>query len=148
MWKLWVHNCKINPQRHTSYTDRFSENFDYKAETHPIFFVGMHWFQKYNFWKNDLSPLLLRLPRANNNRGSNFIKSKNKRQSISVTVKNWMKNKMWPQWPRKWPLDLNNLGRGSVIFFKYYISFKSGQSRTCYKLSSYADILMIGLCIE
>ena len=29
-----------------------------------------------------------------------------------------MKSKIWPQWPRKWPLDLNNLGKGSVIFFK------------------------------
>ena len=74
-----------------------------------------------------------------------FHQIKNKRQSNSVTVT----NKIWPPWPRKWPFDLNNLGRGSVYFFENYISFlKSGQSRTCYKLSSYADILMIGLCIN
>ena len=29
-----------------------------------------------------------------------------------------MKSKIWPQWPRKWPLDLNNLRRGWVNFFK------------------------------
>ena len=32
-----------------------------------------------------------------------------------------MKSKFWPQRPRKWPLDLNDLGRGWVIFFKNYI---------------------------
>ena len=32
-----------------------------------------------------------------------------------------MKSKIWPQWPRKWPLDLNDLGRGRVNFFKNYI---------------------------
>ena len=32
-----------------------------------------------------------------------------------------MKSKIWPQRPRKWPLDLNDLGRGSVNFFKNYI---------------------------
>jgi hypothetical protein len=32
-----------------------------------------------------------------------------------------MKSKIWPPRPRKWPLDLNDLGRGSVNFFKNYI---------------------------
>ena len=32
-----------------------------------------------------------------------------------------MKSKIWPRWPRKWPLDLNDLGRGWVDFFKNYI---------------------------
>ena len=33
-----------------------------------------------------------------------------------------MKSKIWPQRPRKWPLDdLNDLGSGSVNFFKNYI---------------------------
>ena len=41
---------------HTSSVERFSENFDQKAVTYLIFFVGTHWFQKYNFWKNSLSP--------------------------------------------------------------------------------------------
>ena len=33
------------------------------------------------------------------------------------THKNQMKNKIWLQWPRKWPLDLNDLGQGWVKFF-------------------------------
>ena len=32
-----------------------------------------------------------------------------------------MKSKIWPRRPRKWPLDLSDLGRGSVNFFKNYI---------------------------
>jgi hypothetical protein len=32
-----------------------------------------------------------------------------------------MKSKIWPQRPQKWPLDLNDLGRGSMNFFKNYI---------------------------
>ena len=32
-----------------------------------------------------------------------------------------MKSKIWPQQPRKWPLDLNDLGKGWVNFFKNYI---------------------------
>ena len=32
-----------------------------------------------------------------------------------------MKSKIWPQQPRKWPLDLNDLGRGLMNFFKKYI---------------------------
>ena len=32
-----------------------------------------------------------------------------------------MISKIWPRWPRKWPLDLNDLGRGGVDFFKNYI---------------------------
>ena len=55
--------CSSKPQfqplisiRHTSSVERFSENFDEKAETCLIFFLGMHWFQKCNFWKNSLSP--------------------------------------------------------------------------------------------
>ena len=40
---------------HPSSVDRFSENFDKKAETCLIFFLGMHWFQKCNFWKKSLS---------------------------------------------------------------------------------------------
>ena len=32
------------------------KNFDHKAVTYLIFFVGTHWFQKCNFWKNSLSP--------------------------------------------------------------------------------------------
>ena len=32
-----------------------------------------------------------------------------------------MKSKIWPQRPWKWPLDLNDLGRGPLNFFKNYI---------------------------
>ena len=32
-----------------------------------------------------------------------------------------MKSKIWLRRPRKWPLDLNDLGSGSVNFFKSYI---------------------------
>ena len=32
-----------------------------------------------------------------------------------------MKSKIWPQRHQKWPLDLNDLGRGWVDFFKNYI---------------------------
>ena len=32
-----------------------------------------------------------------------------------------MKSKFWPQRLWKWPLDLNDLGSGSVIFFKNFI---------------------------
>ena len=42
--------------KHTFSVKRFSENFDHKAVTYLIFFVGTHWFQKCNFWKNSLSP--------------------------------------------------------------------------------------------
>ena len=38
-----------------------------------------------------------------------------------------MKSKIWSQRSWKWPLDLNNLGRGSVIFFKNCI-FKISES--------------------
>ena len=38
-----------------------------------------------------------------------------------------MKSKIWPRRPRKWPLDLSDLGRGSVIFFKIHI-FKISES--------------------
>ena len=41
----------------TSSVERFSENFEQEAVTYLIFFVGMHWFQKCNFWKNSLSPI-------------------------------------------------------------------------------------------
>ena len=41
---------------HTSSVERFSENFDDKAVTYFIFFVGTHWFRKCNFWKNSLGP--------------------------------------------------------------------------------------------
>ena len=36
---------------HTSSVERFSENFDNKAVTYIIFFVGTHWFRKCDFWK-------------------------------------------------------------------------------------------------
>ena len=37
---------------HTSSVKRFSQNFDQEAVTYLIFFVGMHWFQKFPspFW--------------------------------------------------------------------------------------------------
>ena len=41
---------------HSSSVERFSENFDKKAETCHISFLGMHRFQKHNLWKNSLSP--------------------------------------------------------------------------------------------
>ena len=47
---------KMSHPCHTSFKERFSENFDLKAVTHLIYFVGMLWFQKWNFWKNPLSP--------------------------------------------------------------------------------------------
>ena len=43
-------------QQHTSSVERFSENFDQEAVTYLILFVGMHWFQNCNVWKNSLSP--------------------------------------------------------------------------------------------
>ena len=52
-------DSKSNPglfTNHTSSVKRFSENFDLEAVTYLIFFVGTHWFQKCNFWKNSLSP--------------------------------------------------------------------------------------------
>ena len=39
-----------------SFSQTFTRPVDQKAVTHLIFFVGTHWFQKYNFWKNSLSP--------------------------------------------------------------------------------------------
>ena len=41
----------VNHDFHTS-----SVNFDHKAVTYLIFFVGTFWFQKCYFWKNSLSP--------------------------------------------------------------------------------------------
>ena len=41
---------------HTSSVKRFSESFDQEAATYLIFFIGMHWIQKCNVWKNSLSP--------------------------------------------------------------------------------------------
>ena len=38
-----------------------------------------------------------------------------------------MKSKIWPQRPRKWPLDLDDLRRGWVDFFKNY-TFKISAS--------------------
>ena len=40
---------------HTTSVDTFSEKFDQEDVTHLIFFLGTHWFQKRNFWKNSLS---------------------------------------------------------------------------------------------
>ena len=37
------------------------------------------------------------------------------------THKKYIKSKIWPLQPRKWPLDLEDLGRGSVNFSKKYI---------------------------
>jgi len=76
--------------------ERFSENFDYKAETCLIFFLGMHWFQK--------------CPRSNDDRCSNFIEIKNDNNSKWKLVKiRWnpkfglstMKVVSWPQGPWK-----------------------------------------------
>ena len=39
-----------------------------------------------------------------------------------------MKSKIWPQQPQKWPLDLNDLGMGPVIFFGNYIFKIQGSS--------------------
>ena len=39
-----------------------------------------------------------------------------------------MKSKIWPQQPRKWPLDLNDLEMGSANFFKNYIFKIRGSS--------------------
>ena len=39
-----------------------------------------------------------------------------------------MKSKIWPRRPRKWPLDLNDLGMGPVNFFKNYIFKIRGSS--------------------
>ena len=63
---------------------RFSENFDQEAVTYLIFFVGTHWFQKCNFWKNSLSPFWGR-------RGHWGQK----------TSKLKMKTQIWPPRPRK-----------------------------------------------
>ena len=51
-WKVFEESKTL----HTSSVERFSENFDQEAVIYLIFFVGMHWFQKCNFWKNSLSP--------------------------------------------------------------------------------------------
>ena len=46
-------------------------------------------------------------------RGPNFIESKNERQSIIGTFKNYLDEiEIWLQPPWKWPLDLNDLRRG------------------------------------
>ena len=39
-----------------------------------------------------------------------------------------MKSKIWPLQPRKWPFDLKDLRRGSVIFFKKKIFLIQGKA--------------------
>ena len=52
----WVgHSCKLC-WMHTSSAERLSENFEDKAVTYIIFFVGTHWFWKCIFWKISLGP--------------------------------------------------------------------------------------------
>ena len=52
----WVgHSCKLC-WMHTSSVERLSENFEDKAVTYIIFFVGTHWFWKCIFWKSSLGP--------------------------------------------------------------------------------------------
>ena len=45
---------------------------------------------------------------------------------LMKTCKNYMKSKIWPQRPRKWPLDLNNLRKDLVIFFSQITFLKLG----------------------
>ena len=63
----------------------------------------------------------LRSPRSNN------LETKNNKNFLVKTYENQMKPKIWPQRPRKCPLDLNDLGRGWVNFSKNYI-FKISES--------------------
>ena len=75
--------------------ERFSENFDEKAETYLIFFLGMHWFQKCN----SLSPFWGRWGR----RGQTTSKPKmTKIQKENLSTLDEIQ--IWPQRPRKWPL--------------------------------------------
>ena len=59
----------------TSVLERFSENFDQETVTYLIF-VGMHWFQKCNFWKKIPEPLL-RSPRSLRSNDLETQKNKN-----------------------------------------------------------------------
>ena len=65
---------------------------------------------------------LLRSPRSNN------LETQNYENFLMKAYNNSMKSKIWPQRPRKWPLDLNDLERGSVNFFKNYICNISASS--------------------
>ena len=91
---------------HTSSVERFSENFDQEAVTYLIFFVGTHWFQKCNFWKNSLSPFWGRRGRWGQTTSKlkiTKILNENplKIDEIQNLASATSKMASWPQGPRK-----------------------------------------------
>ena len=108
---------------HTSSMEIFSENFDYKALTYLIFFVGTHWFQKCNFWKNSSAPFWGRRGR----RGQTTSKPK--------TMKILNTKQIKTRWNPKFGLrDLENglltsrSSEGVQWIFPKNTFFKSGKS--------------------
>jgi hypothetical protein len=80
--------------------------FDDKVVTYLIFFLGTHWFRKYNFWKNSLGPFWGRRGR----RGQTTSKLKTtkilnenslKIDEIQNLASATSKMASWPRGPRK-----------------------------------------------
>ena len=68
--------------------ERFSENFDQKAVTYLIFFVGTHWFQKCKFWKKNPEVAEVKQPRnPNKNSKWKLIKIDEIQNLASATLK-------------------------------------------------------------
>ena len=91
---------------HPSSVERFSETFSDKAVTYLIFFVGMHWFRKCNFWKNSLGPFWGRRGRPGETTSKiktpkilneNLLKIDEIQNLASATSK----MASWPRGPRK-----------------------------------------------
>ena len=113
-WRfLFFFKCELG---HTSSVERLSENFDEKALTYLIFFVGTHWFRKCNFWKNSLDPFWgCRGPRGQTTSKLKTTKILNENSLKIDEIQNLasatLKMASWPE----------DLGRGSVNFSKKYI---------------------------
>ena len=86
------------------------------------FLYFLPWFQKCKFWKKISS--LLRSLRSKDEKGSDFLASKNKRQYIIVTFRKFGLSNLENYLLTSLSFDLRKLRRGYGIFLK---NLKSGQ---------------------
>ena len=71
------------------------------------FFLGTHWFQKCNFWKNSLGPFWGRRGQTTSKSKKTKILNENllKLDEVQKLASATSKMTSWPQWPRNRPSD-------------------------------------------
>ena len=116
----WYSMNMLNCIKLKNPVERFSENFDDKAVTYLIFFIGIHWFRKCNFWKKSLGPFWGRRGQTTSKLKKTKILNENspKIDEIQNLAFATLKMASWPRGPRK----------GLSKLFQKSTFFKTGQS--------------------